>query len=116
MKFIFKLLVVVSLITTSGKLMAQDKIVKTHTYSFKDCANKDLINKMQEEILNLEFVSDVKIKYAEQKKSGILIITTTEKPVVKENDRVFSATALKGVLLSHKITPIEYRIISPNTN
>lgn len=111
MKFIFKLLVVIGLITTSSKLVAQDQIMKTHSYSFKNAENKEVINKIQQELERLDFVTQVKIKYAEPKKSGLLIITTSEKPVKNENDKVFSPTALKSVLLKNNITPIEYRLI-----
>ncbi len=116
MNHIFKTLILIAFIACNNHLQAQDLIVNTHTYSFKDAQSKEVINNLHQDLQNIEFVSDVKIKYTEIKKSGLLIVTTSERPVVKEHDHVFSIASLKNALLKYNITPIEYRLIENSKN
>jgi hypothetical protein len=92
-------------------------ITKTHFYSFKGNSSiqKADVNRMQEELLKVEFVKDVLIKFSDEKKSGSLKVITQERPVVKEGDHVFSPAVLKNLLFKYNLEPIVYTI-EPGVN
>jgi len=87
-------------------------ITHTHYYSFSgdNTCNKDKINNLQEAIQKIEFVSDVTIKYADEKKSGMVKVITRETPVVNEGDHYFSPAELKNALTRFGLSPINYSI------
>ena len=89
MKFIFKLLVVIGLITTSDKLVAQEHVIKTHSYSFTDCASKEQVYDLQHDLQKMQFVTNVDVKFSLQKKVGVIMIMTSEPPITSEAEEGF---------------------------
>lgn len=119
MQLIYKTLLFISLIFTSGKIYSQkidlnnpNLITRTHYYSFDgdEKCNKDVINQMQDEIKKVDFVADVVTKYSVEKKSGMIKVVTQEKPKVNERDPVFSPAVLKNILLRHHLFPVNYSV------
>ena len=120
MRLIFKSLFLFLLSFTSNSLLSQDNqngvsdlnlITHTHTYTFKDAETKEIIYSLKQDLLKIESVSNVDITYSEVKKSGVIIVTTKESNTKAENDDGFKPTLLKKHLISHHITPIQYRLI-----
>jgi hypothetical protein len=116
MKFILKTALVFTFFMISKSSFSQDLIIKTHTYSFTDCENKDVVYKIQEDVKKINFVTNVDIRYNSYKKTGVMIVNTSETMIRGESDEGFSPTWLKEVLIKDGAMPYKYRLIDPTTN
>jgi len=92
-----------------SKLTAANQITKIHYYTFTGQASPELLELLQQELKNSEFVSEVKIEYKAEKSAGQIRLISKEKGVVSEGDKQFKPTGIKKALLNKGLTPGEYR-------
>lgn len=89
-------------------------IIKTHYYTFQGNANQQQLDKLEQVLMRIEFVSEAKVKYKPEKNMGQIIFITKEFETVKEGDRTFSPTSVKQAILQNGLMPMQYSI--PQTN
>lgn len=90
------------------KLKSDKQVTKLHYYSFQGQASFEQLEFLQQDLKNMEFVSEVKIEYKAEKGAGQVRLITTENAVAGEGDKQFSAVNIKRTLVSKGLSPVEY--------
>ncbi len=114
MRFIYVLFTVLFLslnqfaFSQEPKLKSDKQITKMHYYSFQGQASAEQLDFLQQDLKNLEFVSEVKIEYKAEKGAGQVRLITTEAAIAGEGDKQFSAVNIKRSLVNKGFTPVEY--------
>jgi hypothetical protein len=90
------------------KLKSDKQVTKMHYYSFQGQASSEQLEFLQQDLKNMEFVSEVKIEYKAEKSAGQVRLITTENAVAGEGDKQFSAVNIKRTLVSKGLSPVEY--------
>lgn len=85
-------------------------IIKTHYYTFQGNANQQQLGNLEQTLMRVEFVSEVKVRYKPEKNMGQIIFVTKEFEVIKEGDRTFSPTSVKQAIIKSGLMPMEYSI------
>ena len=79
-----------------------------HYYSFQGQASPEQLDFLQQELRNMEFVTEAKIEYKPEKSAGQVRLITRENAVVSEGDKQFNAVNIKRTLISKGFMPVEY--------
>lgn len=91
------------------KLKSDKQLTRMHYYSFQGQASPELLDFLQQDLKNMEFVSEVKIEYKPEKGGGQIRLISKENAIAGEGDKQFSAVNIKRALISKGLTPVEYR-------
>lgn len=86
------------------------EIIKTHYYTFDGNATQEKLDGLQQALVQLDFVTEAKIKYKFEKNAGQIIILTKEQTVVTENQKEFSPTIIKKTIINFGLMPIQYTL------
>lgn len=86
------------------------EIIKTHYYTFEGNATQEKLDGLQQALVQLDFVTEAKIKYKFEKNAGQIIILTKEQTVVTENQKEFSPTIIKKTIINFGLMPIQYTL------
>ncbi len=81
-----------------------------HYYTFEGTADQEKISNLEQNLLKLDFVSQAKVKYKNEKNMGQIILVVKEKTITSENDKIFSPTSIKQTILKSGLSPMEYSI------
>lgn len=82
---------------------------KIYYYSFSGVLNPDNIEVMKEEILKMQFVTEVKIEYKAEKALGQVRLIAKEFYTNNDTDFEFSIYNLKMLLIRNNLMPSEYK-------
>ncbi|MES2131284.1 MAG: hypothetical protein V4506_02985 [Bacteroidota bacterium] len=93
---------------TEQKPSTKKQITKMHYYSFTGQASQDQLDFLQQDLKNLEFVTEVKIEYKAEKGAGQVRLISVEQSIVSEGDKEFSPTVIKKTLVNKGLMPVEY--------
>ena len=90
------------------KLKSDKQVSSMHYYSFQGQASPEQLDFLQQELRNMEFVTEAKIEYKPEKSAGQVRLITRENAVVSEGDKQFNAVNIKRTLISKGFMPVEY--------
>lgn len=90
------------------KLKSDKQINTMHYYSFQGQTSPEQLEFLQQELRNMEFVTEVKIEYKAEKGAGQVRLITKENVIAGEGDKQFSAVNIKRTLISKGLNPVEY--------
>jgi len=82
---------------------------KIYYYSFSGTLNPENIEAMKEEILRMQFVTEVKIEYKAEKALGQVRLIAKEYYTNNDTDFEFSIYNLKMLLIRNNLMPSEYK-------
>jgi len=82
---------------------------KIYYYSFSGALNPENIEAMKEEILRMQFVTEVKIEYKAEKALGQVRLIAKEYYTNNDTDFEFSIYNLKMLLIRSNLMPSEYK-------
>lgn len=82
---------------------------KIYYYSFSGVLNPDNIEMIKEEILRMQFVTEVKIEYKAEKALGQVRLIAKEYYTNNDTDFEFSIYNLKMLLIRNNLMPSEYK-------
>jgi hypothetical protein len=88
--------------------LGHNEFFMMHYYTFEGALDQSKIDALEQNLLNLQFVSQAKVKYKPEKNMGQIVLVVKEKTVTSEGDQVFSPTSVKQTILSNGLTPMEY--------
>ncbi|MBC7695304.1 MAG: hypothetical protein H7141_07670 [Burkholderiales bacterium] len=82
---------------------------KIYYYSFSGILNPSSIDMIKDEILRMQFVTEVKIEYKAEKALGQVKLIAKEKYTNNDTDFEFSIYNLKMLLIRNNLMPSEYK-------
>lgn len=93
----------------------QQEVTTMYYYDFSGDLSATTISQIETEVSQLVNVSEVKVKYKEEKKLGQLVVIVKEIPRKSEGDLLFQPTDLKKIISLHGLMPkeIKFEIIKP---
>ncbi len=94
---------------SQSKLPAKE-IKKQYHYTFNGDLSPQVKQSLEENIASLKFVSSAKIKYKSESQKGEVFIQTTEPEATSEEDTSFDLIALKKLIHSFNLTPLELNV------
>lgn len=94
--------------TSEQKPTSRKQITKMHYYSFTGQASQEQLDFLQQDLKNLELVTQVKIEYKVEKGAGQVRLVSVEQSVISEGDKEFSPTVIKKALVNKGFMPVEY--------
>ena len=118
MKASYKFFLLLSFISFSTFLNAQSNLDKSaiaketskiYYYQFEGQLSPETSEKMRNEILGMQFVTEVKIEYKAEKSAGQVRLLATEKFTSVDNDFEFSIYNLKQLLMTYNLIPNIYK-------
>jgi hypothetical protein len=84
------------------------EIIKTHYYTFEGYATPEKLDELQLALMQLEFVTEAKVKYKAEKSAGQVVMVTKEPQSISENQKGFSAPMIKRTVINFGLAPLEY--------
>jgi hypothetical protein len=110
-----KLFVLQCLLFFSFLSIAQSKahvieIKKQYHYTFTGILSSTAKQNMEENLSSLKFVDSAKIKYKNESQNGEIFVQTTELTITSEEDKGFDIIALKKLISSFNLTPLELNV------
>lgn len=113
LKFSLSLLFTVISINSFSQAADKASLAKTtekiYYYSFSGTLNPENIEAMKEEILRMQFVTEVKIEYKAEKALGQVRLIAKEYYTNNDTDFEFSIYNLKMLLIRNNLMPSEYK-------
>ena len=94
----------------SQSRLSAKEIKKQYHYTFSGDLCSQSKQSLEENLSSLKFVNSAKVKYKNDSQSGEIFIQTTEITATSEEDQGFDLIALKKLILSFNITPIELNV------
>lgn len=91
-------------------VLGPNEFFTMHYYTFEGAMDQNKIDALEQNLLNLQFVSQAKVKYKPEKNMGQIVLVVKEKTVTSEGDKVFSPTSVKQTILSNGLSPMEYTV------
>jgi hypothetical protein len=89
-------------------ILGPNEFFVMHYYTFEGVAGQDKLDELEQTLLNLDYVSEAKVKYKNEKSMGQVILITKEKPLLSERDKGFSPTIIKKTIINMGLSPIQY--------
>ena len=117
MKNKFPYLVIVLFLSFFNQSFSQDKSVlgpneffTMHYYTFEGNGAQEKLDAMEVALLNLDMVSEAKVKFKFEKNMGQIVLIVKEKTITSEGDKSFSPTSIKQTIIKSGYTPMEYSV------
>jgi copper chaperone CopZ len=111
MKSIFTLCTALFLLFSTisfAQQASENRLTKTiYYYSFNTESSASSTDKIEREVKLLKGVTEVKVKFKPENKTGQLIVIVQEKPRSSEGDILFQPTDLKRILSTNGFIPNE---------
>lgn len=101
-------LLATSVFAQEQKPRSDKELVTLHYYSFQGQASPQQLEFLQQELSNMEFVTEVKVEYKAEKSAGQVRLITREKAIVSEGDKQFNPVNIKRTFINKGFNPVEY--------
>ena len=108
--FVLQCLLFFSFFSIAQYKSPSKEIKKQYHYTFTGILSSQLKQNLEENIATLKFVSSAKVKYKTEAQSGEVFIQTTELTATSEEDQGFDIIALKKLISSFNLTPLELNV------
>lgn len=99
---------------TASDVSEQKHITETskmYSYRFTGKISPSEIEQLKKDVLNMEFVKEVKVEYKTEKSGGQLRLITIEKFTNTDKPFQFDILGLKELLISKNLFPEEYNSV-----
>ncbi|MCE3278129.1 MAG: hypothetical protein K0S44_320 [Bacteroidetes bacterium] len=112
MKPTFQTMLLAFVLLFSSSLNAQQKkttkdIKKIFFYSFENLTSTAQVQTLEQNVLFINGVTEVKSNYDLDKRKGQIIVVVIERAKISEGDPQFSLVSLKSAIVKSHLTPLE---------
>jgi hypothetical protein len=108
--FVLQCLLFFSFFSIAQSKSPAKEIKKQYHYTFSGILSSQAKQNMEENLTGLKFVDSAKIKYKNESQNGEIFIQTTELTATSEEDKGFDLIALKKLISSFNLTPLELNV------
>lgn len=91
--------------------LAPHEYFTMHYYTFGgNNVGQDRLDALEQSLSKLEFVSEAKVKYKNEKNMGQIVLVVKEREMVQEGDKTFSPATIKQTIMKNGFSPMDHSI------